>query len=206
MIDPNGMEAETIYEEEGTGNKVEVKDGINKTIEVNKIDFAKAKEFAENTAGDGETIPIVSEEYEQEYKDFYNSVNSYDELSVENAYDYFFNEPDLQSTDDFKPEGGTIPLVGGPAKTVATKTSGWIARSIFKKLDKSVQKRMINAIKKGIVAPTNNSGIIKLTASQAKKYPGYTHKLKILGKGSDIRIYGTQGKNGHFFFNKVGKH
>jgi len=38
------------------------------------------------------------------------------------------------------------------------------------------------------------------------KATGYTHKLKILGKGSDIRIYGTQGKNGHFFFDKLSKH
>jgi len=198
------MEAETIYEEEGTGNKVEVKDGIDKTIKVNKTDFAKAKEFAAKTKSDGKFIPIVSEKYEQEYKDFYYSVNSYDEISIKNILDYFSNKPDLVSADDFKPEGGTIPIIGGPINAEA-ESSGWIASKIFKKLDRNIQKKMIRAMKKGIVNPKNNSGIVKLTATEAKA-TGYTHKLKILGKGGDIRIYGTQSKNGHFFFNKIGKH
>jgi len=38
------------------------------------------------------------------------------------------------------------------------------------------------------------------------EFPGYTYKLKILGKGGDIRIYGNRGSNGHFLFDKLGSH
>lgn len=78
-------------------------------------------------------------------------------------------------------------------------------RSVFESLDPAVQKKVADAVKKGIVAPTGNSGIIKLTASEAQA-TGYTHKVKILGKGGDLRIYGNEEKNGHIVFDKVMGH
>jgi len=94
--------------------------------------------------------------------------------------------------------------VGTGPKKLVKKSSGWIARKVFGKLDKTIQQKMKTAMKKGIVAPVGKSGVIKLSASELKKYPGYTHKLKIKGKGaSHFRVYGTQGKNGHFFFDLI---
>lgn len=72
-------------------------------------------------------------------------------------------------------------------------------------LDKVIKSKVANAIKNGIVAPKDSQGIIKLTATEAKS-TGYQYKLKILGKGGDIRIYGNPNKNGHIVFDKIGKH
>lgn len=101
---------------------------------------------------------------------------------------------------------GLIPLVS-EFKTSAkiAKVSGWVSRSVFQSLDPAIQKKVADAIKKGIVAPTGNSGIIKLTATEAKA-TGYAYKVEILGNGGDLRIYGNQQKNGHIVFNKVMGH
>jgi len=90
-------------------------------------------------------------------------------------------------------------------KIPKSKVSGWISSKVFNKLDRNVQSKMVAAISKGIVSPKANNGIIKLAASEVKK-TGYTYKLKILGKGGDIRIYGNRGSNGHFLFDKLGSH
>lgn len=101
---------------------------------------------------------------------------------------------------------GIVPFVSEfNMGTKIAKVSGWVRRSVFESLDPAIQKKVADAIKKGIVAPTGNSGIIKLTASEVKA-TGYTHKVKILGKGGDLRIYGNQQKNGHVVFDKVMGH
>ena len=64
---------------------------------------------------------------------------------------------------------------------------------------------MADAIKKGIVAPTGNSDIIKFIATEAKA-PGCTYKVKILGNGGNLIIYRNQQRNGHIVFNKVMGH
>src|SRR5690606_31671700 len=48
LIDPTGMSAEppTTYDNEETGEKVTVQDGIDRTLKVDEKDFKKAKEFA----------------------------------------------------------------------------------------------------------------------------------------------------------------
>jgi hypothetical protein len=99
------------------------------------------------------------------------------------------------------------PTVTGVVKNGIglSKTSGWIKRSVFESLDAAIQKKMVAAIDKGIVAPVGKQGIIKLTATEASS-TGYTHKLKILGSGGDLRIYGTQGQNGHIFFDRLMGH
>ena len=85
------------------------------------------------------------------------------------------------------------------------KTSGWVKRSVFNSLDPVIQKKVAAAIEKGIVAPTGRQGIIKLTATEAAQ-TGYQYKIKILGKGGDIRIYGNPLENGHIFFDKIMGH
>jgi hypothetical protein len=98
-----------------------------------------------------------------------------------------------------------FPLPSNPSSEI--KATGWIARKVFNSLDSSVAKKFVAAISKGVVAPTGKQGIIKLTASEAKAVGGqYTYKLKILGKGGDLRIYGKQMPNGHFVFDKVLTH
>ena len=84
--------------------------------------------------------------------------------------------------------------------------SGWIARDVWSKLDKTVRKKFSEAIKKGIVPPTGNQGIIRLLSTEPLVKEGYTHKLKILGKGGDIRIYGKEQPNGHIIFDKIQCH
>ena len=83
--------------------------------------------------------------------------------------------------------------------------SGWIVRKVFNKFPPQLKAKFVKAIAKGVVPPTGNTGIIKLTASEIKEkgLKGYTHKLKILGKGGDTRIYGKMGDNGHIVFDKI---
>ena len=100
--------------------------------------------------------------------------------------------------------GGEISA-GGKALKNLHKTSGWVKKSIFNSLDPVIQKKVIKAIGKGIVSPVDNSGIVKLTATEAKA-TGYAYKIKILGKGGDIRIYGNANAKGHIFFEKISGH
>ncbi len=81
------------------------------------------------------------------------------------------------------------------------KTSGWVKRKVFNSLDPAMQKKVIEAMEKGIVPPKSNNGIIKLTKTEAKK-TGYSYKIKILGKGGDTRIYGNPDNTGHIIFDK----
>jgi hypothetical protein len=97
---------------------------------------------------------------------------------------------------------------GGEEAKAAEKTTevtGWVARKVFGELDSSVQKKVVSAINNGFVAPTGKQGIIKLTESEAKA-TGYAYKIKILGKGGDIRIYGNESSPGHIVFDKVIRH
>ena len=93
-------------------------------------------------------------------------------------------------------------IVGKGVTQAGTKVSGWVERSVFKSLDGVIQKKVAAAIEKGIVAPTGQQGIIRLTATEAAQ-TGYSYKVKILGIGGDIRIYGNPLENGHIFFTKV---
>lgn len=81
--------------------------------------------------------------------------------------------------------------------------SGWVERKVWSSVDPSLQKKFNNAIAKGIVAPTASQGVIKLAKTEALASQSYTHKLKILGQGGDIRIYGKQQDNGHIIYDKI---
>ncbi len=96
--------------------------------------------------------------------------------------------------------------IGNVAKMgVGKSTSGWVISKVFNSLDTAIQAKIKNAISKGIVAPTGQQGIIKLTATEAAQ-TGYQYKIKILGKGGDIRVYGNPNVNGHIVFEKVMGH
>ena len=96
--------------------------------------------------------------------------------------------------------------IGNVAKMgVGKSASGWVISKVFNSLDPAIQTKIKNAISKGIVAPTGQQGIIKLTATEAAQ-TGYQYKIKILGKGGDIRIYGNPNANGHIVFEKVMGH
>lgn len=100
-------------------------------------------------------------------------------------------------------------LIGTPVAVVTKSaiTSGWIIRKIYTKLSPDIQKKFAHAISKGIVPPQSSVGIIKLTSTEAAEYGyKYTHKLKILGKGGDLRIYGTMQENGHIVFEHLTGH
>ncbi len=109
-----------------------------------------------------------------------------------------------------KAAGSTISksltiVAGKIAAKRGGNTSGWVKRSEFNSLDPSIQKKVADAIKNGIVAPTGKQGIIRLTATEAAQ-TGYQYKIKILGKGGDIRIYGNAMENGHIVFDKIMGH
>ncbi|GAB3909936.1 DUF6443 domain-containing protein [Mucilaginibacter boryungensis] len=87
----------------------------------------------------------------------------------------------------------------------ASKVSGWVKKKVFNSLDEAIQKKIIAAVGKGVVAPTAQQGIVRLTATEAAE-TGYKFKIKILGKGGDIRIYGNPMENGHILFDKIMRH
>jgi hypothetical protein len=113
------------------------------------------------------------------------------------------------SKEEMNPQDGVYDVEGeeknGPESVGSPKFSGWVSRDVFNKLDTAIQSKVAVAIEKGIVPPTGNSGIIRLTASEAAQ-TGYQFKIKILGKGGDIRIYGNPMSNGHVFFDKIMRH
>ncbi len=104
--DPSGMAPETIYKKIGTDETVEINDGVDKTIEVSDSDFDIAKLFKfiiegfDELDGDGDGIVSVNigvtQEVADAYGEFYDSVNSYDEVSASNVTDYLFNRPKLK--------------------------------------------------------------------------------------------------------------
>lgn len=102
---------------------------------------------------------------------------------------------------------GTVVEAGFDIATcgAAGKVTGWITKKTFKGLSPALRSKFVSAIKKGIVPREGYQGIIKLTPAEIaeKGLDGYTHKLKILGKGGDKRIYGKMGENGHIVFDKV---
>jgi hypothetical protein len=102
-------------------------------------------------------------------------------------------------------EQGILVHNNNPCVQAVKKTSGWVTRKVFAGLDPAIQKKVAAAIEKGIVGPTGEQGIIKLTTSEAAS-TGYAYKIKILGKGGDLRIYGNMNENGHIVFDKVMGH
>jgi hypothetical protein len=80
-----------------------------------------------------------------------------------------------------------------------------VKSSVFNSLDPAIQKKIAAAIRKEKVAPKGKQGIIKLTETEIAE-TGYLYKIKVLGKGGDIRIYGNPMENGHIFFDKIGGH
>lgn len=67
-----------------------------------------------------------------------------------------------------------------------------IKHDIYNELtDLGIQKEMTTTMKKGIVPPKSSSGVVRLDEIQKKKYPAYTHKIKIKKKGaSHYRVLG----------------
>ncbi len=103
--------------------------------------------------------------------------------------------------------GGFVRAAGTATNVVSTavKTTGWVKRSIFNTLDPAIKKKVAKAISKGIVDPKGKSGIIKLTQSEIAE-TGYLYKVKILGHGGDIRIYGNPNESGHIIFDWISGH
>ncbi|MBW3524900.1 hypothetical protein [Chryseobacterium sp. NKUCC03_KSP] len=99
-----------------------------------------------------------------------------------------------------KGKAGNIAKMG-----LGKSSSGWVLSKVFNSLDPAIQTKVKNAISKGIVGSQGQQGIIKLTATEAAQ-TGYQYKVKILGKGGDIRIYGNPNANGHIVFEKVMGH
>ena len=129
-IDPDGNGVKTIFKNTTTNEEVEIKDGIDRTIEVNDSDFEKAKEFRDYIhplEGNGErSTRLVSQEVEEAYINFYNSVNSYDGYSLANLYDYFSSDPKLLRNDRIIT--GTVPDFSKAASAKSIK----LAKKLFK--------------------------------------------------------------------------
>ncbi len=72
LIDPSGMAPETIYKNKETEEEIEVKDGVDKTIEVSNEDFLKAQEFASLGKLNRENQNWNSEKF-SDYRSFYRN-------------------------------------------------------------------------------------------------------------------------------------
>ncbi len=114
-VDPDG--GETIYKNASTGETVEVKDDVDKTIVVNDHQFELAKFFAsditpgfkrEHLFGYSRRPSFSQKSIKDAYVDFYNSVNYYESYSLSNLYDLFYNGPNV--TYDFESIGGAGAL------------------------------------------------------------------------------------------------
>ena len=92
------------------------------------------------------------------------------------------------------------------SKPSQKNVTGWISRDVWNSLTPALQKKFDAAIKKGIVAPTGQQGVIVLSKTEPLTKLGYTHKLKILGQGGDLRIYGKQQSNGHIIYDRIEGH
>ena len=112
-------------------------------------------------------------------------------------------EPDMVAV-SLNTAAGAAGIAPLPINRVV-KTSGWVIRKVFNKLSSATKDKVAKAISKGIVAPTNSTGIIKLTATEIQA-TGYTYKIKILGHGGDLRIYGNPDANGHIIFDYIDGH
>ena len=137
FVDPTGLAPETIYENLKTGETVEVKDGIDKTIQVSDSDFQTATFFANQinpkSNENGMTlVSSVSGEMKEAYTNFYDNHNSYDGLSVANVTDYFFNRPQIQTNE---PIGSA-----GALENVAIGGAGFILKGLGKGLAKNSSK------------------------------------------------------------------
>ena len=137
FIDPTGLAPETIYENIATGETVEVKDGIDKTIQVSDSDFQKAKFFANqiNPITDEKGITLVnsvSSELKEAYINFYDENNSYDGFSFANVTDYLFNKPQINTNE---PVGSA-----GALEYVTLGSSGFVLKSLGKGLAKNSPK------------------------------------------------------------------
>lgn len=88
----------------------------------------------------------------------------------------------------------------------------WIKHDTWNNLKKlGLQDKFKNAMDKGLATRRQgqgSTGIIKLTEQEMELYPGYTHKIKIDGKGaSHYRVLGniTNGSKGKstMIFDKI---
>lgn len=72
----------------------------------------------------------------------------------------------------------------------------------FVKQPKSIKRKFLDAMKKGLVSDKGESGIKRMPED-----PDYQFKVKVLGKGGDIRFLGNVEKNsGDLVFSKVATH
>jgi hypothetical protein len=99
---------------------VEVKDGVNKTVEVNAEQFAIAQIFA-GIINPTESIgllsfsPVNSDEFAESYYSFYSSVNKYlDGNALPNIRDWLFVKPKIAQESDFiKGGSGVLSYISG---------------------------------------------------------------------------------------------
>ena len=136
FTDPTGLAPETIYRNVATNEEVEVEDNVDKTIEVNDSDFQKAKSFAEQINptenSDGTTtIQVVDSYTASAYNEFYDSVNSYSELSLANVKDFLFNRPQLLTLDAVG-GSGALEAINGPVVRVSSIAFKSFTRSNYR--------------------------------------------------------------------------
>lgn len=115
FTDPTGMAPETIYEDELTGDQVEINDGVDKTIVVNSSDFEAAQIYSSILNPYVEQGDLAPAEVVDSYSEFYNSVNSYDDASLANVWDYLTGGPRIDSD---------RPLQGSPGDFIGGKKAG----------------------------------------------------------------------------------
>ena len=116
---------DTIYKNKKTGDEVEVKDGVDKTIEINDTDFEEAKFFA-NEVSPSETSEVIAKAYQS----FYSDHVSYDGF-IEALMDGGPSMSQMTGTTEFAVSPLIAELITGPGKS---RIGAWLAKKLGKTL------------------------------------------------------------------------
>jgi hypothetical protein len=218
FLDPDGMLDQSFIDElwnkSGSGETkwTNNNNGSFSASNGESVDTGESANTGESESGSGDPKPPTTSGFWDFVKSLFKMTpKSEEEVEQSNAdREFFSTSMDLMENVGGAFQNAMMVVFAVPSNpSTEIKATGWIARKVFSSLDSTLQKKFVEAIGKGIVAPTGKQGIIRLTASEAKSIGGgYTHKLKILAKGGggDMRIYGKQLPNGHFLFDFLKRH
>ncbi len=125
FIDPNGDDP-TVYENANDGEKIEINDGVDKTIKVNDTDFQEVKFFkneldSDVPSPDGQAS-MIDLNVVNAYKTFFDNHYYMDGLSAENLYSYFTDKPFANIPESYvQGSAGSLEYIGGPASSATKK-------------------------------------------------------------------------------------
>jgi len=201
FTDPTGMSKDgidTVYENENTGEKVEVKDGIDRTLKVDDKDFQKAKEFSELGEIDRQNKNWDYDkfaEYSQFYSDqrygstFKEKLSSLGSNLANNFFGQELKDPymEIAVIEDY----GLLSGGAGAAKNIpklikaanGLKVNGFVKHALNRAIERGVNpKSILDALKKPLKIGEN---IIDKLGRQSQRF---------IGKKAEVVVNPQTGK------------